>query len=141
MALNEDEPMLPTVVVPGEGVRSLALSPDAERDRAASILLGADRGEGVLLHIRRMAEQPQRSSQWATLYAEIVGWRGTKAQVLAWIMAQLGCGLERAQEAVRELDRVPQDPHEIAAMCRDYLDWYGKQYPAAGNVNGKAVKG
>lgn len=131
-------PDVPVRLSPDVEVRSLALTPDKERDRAAGVLLGDDRGEGVLNHIRRMAEQPQRSSQWATLYAEIVGWRGTKAQVLAFLMQQLGCGLDRAQDAVRQLDQVPQDPHEIAQMCRTYLDWYEKTHA---HTNGNGAKG
>lgn len=98
---------------------------DAERDRAAAILLGDDHGAAVLANIRAQAMVPKRSAiRAAKLYAEIVGWTGTKSQVLAWLVAQLGVSMLSAQTAIRQVQRAPRDPHEIARTCRDYLSWY-----------------
>ena len=98
---------------------------DSDRDRAASILLGDDGGAEVLENIRnRACDLNTRNAQWATLYSEIVGWTGTKQAVLAWIIAQLGVSMLAAQSAVRQVQRAPRDPHEIARTCREYLAWY-----------------
>lgn len=98
---------------------------DSERDRAAAILLGDDNGEAVLANIRAQALVPKRSAiRAAKLYAEIVGWLGTKQQLLAWMIAQLGVSMLQAQAAVRQVQQAPKDPHEIARTCRAYLDWY-----------------
>lgn len=103
----------------------------AERDKAAAFLLGDDSGARVLANIRNQAATPTRNAQWANLYAEIVGWKGTKQQVIAWIMEQLGCGVQVAQDAVRQLQQAPSDPHEIARMMLAYGDWYfGPNGPA-----------
>jgi hypothetical protein len=110
----------------------------SDRERAASILLGDDNGAGVLENIRRMAMAKQRSNHWASLYAEIVGWTGTKAQLLAWIMGQLGVSMLAAQDAVKQIQRVPNDPHEIAKMCSDYLAWYSA--PGGPGADRKQVK-
>jgi hypothetical protein len=110
------------VQMPSVGDARSLLSSD--RERAASVLLGDDNGEAVLANIRQMAMAKQRSNHWASLYAEIVGWTGTKAQLLAWIMGQLGVSMLAAQDAVKQISRVPNDPHEIAKMCRDYIEWY-----------------
>lgn len=129
--LDVDRPPVP-VGVPtladrqmAEGVRGVpAIYTDADRDRAASILLGSDNGESFLRHISEMAEKRQRSAQWAKLKAEILGWTGTKSQVLAWMVAQLGVSMLGAQTAIRQVQRAPRDPHEIARTCREYLGWY-----------------
>jgi hypothetical protein len=112
-----------TIQMPPVGdVRSLVSTSD--RERAAEILLGDDNGAAVLANIRQMAMAKQRSNHWASLYAEIVGWTGTKAALLAWIMGQLNCSLTAAQDAVKQIQRTPNDPHEIADMCRAYLKIY-----------------
>lgn len=110
-----------------EVVRSAPLTvyTDSERDRAAAILLGDDHGEAVLANIRAQALVPKRSAiRAAKLYAEIVGWLGTKQQLLAWMIAQLGVSMLQAQAAVRQVQQAPKDPHEIARTCREYLTWY-----------------
>lgn len=112
-----DEPELPAV-------RVLPRGGELEREIATSVLLGEDRGVPVLENIRAQAMQAHRGAQWATLYAEIVGWRGTKEQVIAYVVSQLGCTVDGAREAVQQLERVPKEPHEIYASCRAYCDWY-----------------
>ena len=92
-----------------------------EQERAARVLLGKDNGAAVLENIRHMAGQRQRSAHWATLYANICGWTGTKAQLLAWLMQQLGVGLVQAQNAVKQIGATPNNPDEIAEMARAYL--------------------
>jgi hypothetical protein len=102
-----------------------AVYTDSERDRAAAILLGPDGGAEVLEHIRDMAlSDGSRSAMWAGLFADIVGWRGNKAQLFALIVAQLGVSMLQAQAAVRQVQQAPKDPHEIARTCREYLEWY-----------------
>ena len=118
---NPDEIELPAVRLPSKPV-------EGQRDRAAAYLLGEDLGEPVLDNIRRQASTPTRNAQWANLYAEIVGWKGTMAQVLAMIVRQLGCSFEEAEGHVRLSREAPNDPHEIAAECRKYLAWYDETY-------------
>lgn len=115
--LNADAPEFPAV-------RVLPKGGELEREIATSVLLGDDRGVPVLENIRAQASMPHRGAQWATLYAEIVGWRGTKEQVIAYVVSQLGCPVDEAREAVQQLERAPKDPHEIYATCRAYCDWY-----------------
>ena len=119
-----DDADLPPLDAQAAQLATMQVGTIAERDRAAAVLLADDNGNAVLRHIREQAQQPQRSAQWATLYAEIVGWIGTKHQVIALLMSQLGVGISEAQDAVRQIQQVPQDPHEIARMCRNYLAWY-----------------
>lgn len=116
---NPDEPTMPAVRVLPKGA-------ELEREIATSVLLGDDRGVAVLENIRTMATLPSRGAQWATLYAEIVGWRGTKEQVIAYVVSQLGCSVDDARDAVQKLERAPKDPHEIYGVCRAFCDWYEK---------------
>lgn len=110
-------------------VRVLARGPAGARDRAAEIILGEDDGREILLHIRRQATNPKvRSAHWAALASEIAGWRGTKEQVIAYIVNQLGVSLSEARDAVDTIQRTPQDPDEIYRVCREYCEWYEKHH-------------
>jgi hypothetical protein len=115
----------PVELAVGVRVPSAMVYTDDERNRAASILLGPDGGAEVLARIRERALNPKaRTASFAALYADIVGWTGTKSQLLGWLVAQLGVSMLAAQSAVRQVQRAPRDPHEIARTCREYLHWY-----------------
>jgi len=123
---HNDEPLMPAPIAPVEPeVRVLARGRESARDRAAEIILGDDGGREILLHIRRQATNPKvRSAHWAALASEIAGWRGTKEQVVAYIVSQLGVSVPEARDAVEQIQRMPQDPHEIYRVCRRYCDFY-----------------
>lgn len=117
----------PTMEAIQPEVRVLARGPESARDRAAEIILGEDGGRAILEHIRKQATNPKvRSAHWAALASEIAGWRGTKEQVVAYIVSQLGVTVNEARDAVETLQRMPQDPHEIYRVCRGYCDFYEK---------------
>lgn len=94
------------------------------RDEARIVLLETDGGRAVLDNIRGMASKPMRNAHWASLFAEIVGWTGTKQAVLNMLVMQLGVPLDDAKSAVETVMRAPKDPHDIARTCREYLTWY-----------------
>lgn len=123
---DRDSVRLPAPVAPVDPeVRVLARGASSARDRAAEIILGEDGGRAILEHIRDQATNPRiRSAHWAALASEIAGWRGTKEQVVAYIVNQLGVTVPEAREAVEQMQRMPQDPHEIYRTCRQYCDWY-----------------
>ena len=84
----------------------------------------------VLRNVREMAQKRLRNTGWARLFCELMGWVGTREQVINALVIQLGVSLDKAKAAVDMVGRLPDDPHAVAAECRAYLAWYdGPQGP------------
>jgi hypothetical protein len=95
---------------------------DLEQARRSLIFEGGHRA--VLDNIRVLAAQPMRNNGWARLFCELMGWVGTREQVISAIVMNFGVSMERAKEAIDAVNAAPKDPHEIARTCEQYLAWY-----------------
>lgn len=95
---------------------------DLEEARRELIFAGGHKT--VLNNIRALAAQPMRNNGWARLFCELMGWVGTREQVIQALVVNLGVSLEQAKVAVEAVASAPKDPHEIAEQCRQYLKWY-----------------
>lgn len=107
-------------------------------DRWRGVLEEGEAPPAVLRNIRTMAQARIRNPQWARLYCELMGWVGTREQVINALVVQLGVPLEQAREAVQTVMGTSDNPHEIATECRRYLAWYETTH---GHTNGNGVKG
>lgn len=118
-----------------------AMPSEAALDKWRGVLHEGDAPRGVLANIREMAQRRIRNPQWARLYCELMGWVGTREQVINALIVQLGVPVERARAAVEMVMGASEDPHDVARTCREYLAWYeGPGGPAgarATNGNGR----
>lgn len=106
------------MVVSAVSVSQLAL----EQAREELLLDGG--AVGVLKNVREMAQKRLRNTGWARLFCELMGWVGTREQIMNALVLHLGVSVERAKLAVDMVGRLPDDPHAVAAECRAYLEWY-----------------
>lgn len=107
-------------------------------DRWRGVLEEADAPPAVLKNIREMAQARIRNPQWARLYCELMGWVGTREQVINALVLQLGVPLDQARDAVRTVMGTTDDPHEAYRECRAFCAWYERQFGAKGtNGNGE----
>lgn len=138
-ALTKGTPETVSLVATRSGMSAAG---DHALDRWRGVLVEDDAPPAVLRNIRAMAQARIRNPQWARLYCELMGWVGTREQVINALVVQLGVPVEQAREAVQTVMGTSDNPHEIARECRAYLEWYEQSHPALGaNTNGNGVKG